>query len=222
MANIPPWSYSSLTKFETCPKQYHIVRVLKKVKEPPTAHTEWGNEVHSALGHRVKDGTPLPEKMQQWEPYAARFAALPGVFAEREYAFNRNLEPVGWWDKDAWCWGIVDVGATAKSCAILADWKTGKPKPDSGQLQLFAAFHMTAEPEVKEVNTLFLWLAHNKATRQDYTADQIPAIWQEYVSRSLRLESAYENDKWPARPSGRCRGWCPVGRENCDFWSPKK
>ena len=48
------------------------------------------------------------------------------MFTEQQIALTRNLEPCGWWDKDAWCRGIIDVGVKAKDTVLLADYKTGK------------------------------------------------------------------------------------------------
>ena len=40
-------------------------------------------------------------------------------------------------------------------------------------------------------------------------------IWQGFVPRVAKLESAYERDKWPAKTSGLCKAWCPV--LSCEF-----
>ena len=45
-----PWSYSSLTSYETCPRRYDLVRNKRVVKEPPTEATIWGNKVHDDDG----------------------------------------------------------------------------------------------------------------------------------------------------------------------------
>jgi hypothetical protein len=220
---MPPWSYSSLTKFETCPKQYQVIRVLKKVKEPPTEQTKWGEEVHLALEERVRDGKPLPDVMSKWENTAAKIAGIKGtVHCEHEFAFNFNLEPVGWWDESAWCRGIVDVWIDGGDKAIAYDYKTGKVKPDLDQLKLFAAFIMQSHPDVQVVSTGFIWLAHNKVTIETFTRKQVAGIWEEFIERSRRLQASYDQDRWVPKPSGLCQGWCPVGRANCDFWSPKR
>lgn len=218
---IPAWSFSSLTKFETCPRQYHIVRVLKRVIEPPTVHTEWGKEVHSALEYRVKDGTPLPEKMQGYEKIAMYFDGKP-AFTELQLSITRNMQPTGWFDSDCWYRGIIDVGIDYGTRAFLGDYKTGKVKKDFDQMNLFAATYMTIHPQVEVSRAAYIWLGHDTLTRKEIKREEVPVIWQDFMSRSRRLEVAYEKDKWPPKPSGLCRGWCPVGRENCEFWSPKK
>lgn len=215
---IPPWSYSSLTKYETCPRQYRHLRVLKDVVDPPTEHTRWGNEVHQALEHRVVNKKPLPEGMQQWERIAAKFDNPQGrVFTETKFALTRNLTPCAWTAETCWVRGIIDVGVDAGPRVLLADWKTGKVKHDTDQLKLFAALYMQAKPYVEQVKTAFIWLAHNKLTKEHYTREHLPDIWEDFIMRSERLKAAFERDKWPAKPSGLCKNWCPVPFSKCEF-----
>ena len=223
MTIMPPWSFSSLTKFESCPKQYQIVRVLKKVKEAPTEQTRWGEEVHLAMENRVRDGTPLPDTMAKWEATAAKIAGIRGTaYCEHEFAFDRNLELTDWKSPTAWCRGIIDVWIDGGDKAIAYDYKTGKVKPDLDQLKLFAAFIMQSNPKIQVVSTGFIWLAHNKVTIETFTRTQLAGIWEEFISRSLRLQASYDKDKWVPNPSGLCYGWCPAGKANCEFWSPKR
>lgn len=220
---MPAWSFSSLTNFETCPKRYQIVKVLKKVKEPPTEATEWGTAVHLALEERVRDGKPLPDTMEKWEKVADKICGIKGkVYCEHEFAFDRNLELTEWMSPTAWCRGIIDVWIHGGNKAVAYDYKTGKVKQDNDQLKLFAAFIMQQHPEIEVVSTGFIWLAANKVTIETFTRNQLAGIWEEFTSRSLRLQAAFDRDKWIPKPSGLCSGWCPVGRENCEFWSPKR
>ena len=220
---MPAWSFSSLSAFETCPRQYQVMRVLKAVKEPETEAQRWGNEVHKALELRVKDGTPLPDTMQKWEPLAARLCASKGeVFAEQKYALTRNLTPTEFFAPDCWHRGIIDVQVLYPQRAFLGDYKTGKVKTDYDQLTLSAASLMAAQPQVESVKVQYLWLAHNKVTSKDVKRDEVPVIWQDFHARVHRLQLSYEKDKWLPKPSGLCNGWCPVGREHCQFWCPKK
>jgi len=52
------WSYSSLKKFKTCPKQYAEVKIFKNFTEPPfTEATLYGTNFHEfahATGHKSR------------------------------------------------------------------------------------------------------------------------------------------------------------------------
>jgi hypothetical protein len=213
------WSYSSLTDFEGCPRRYHMVRDLKVVPFKETEATLHGKEVHKALELRVKDKTPLPEKYKQYEAIAAKFDK-PGVFTEQQIALNRSLQPTGWWDKDCWVRGVIDVGVTAKGVSVLADYKTGKVKPDSSQMELFAALKMQEDKSITEARTLFVWLAHGKTSKATYKKEGVPVIWEGFIQRVQRMELAYEKDKWLPKASPLC-GWCPLSKEHCEFRGSK-
>jgi len=216
----PPWSYSSLTSFETCPRRHYLTRVSKQVTEPQSDAIIWGNEVHKALELRIAQGKPLPKHMERYEHMVQRLLSksLDDVLTEQQLAVNYSLQPTDWWGKDAWCRGVVDLIIVNGSTAILLDWKTGKNiKPDSDQLKLFAALTMAHKPEVTKTRTGFVWLAQSKLTAERYAREDTPLIWQSFSPRVKRLEQAYEKDQWPAKPSGLCRAWCPVGRSNCEF-----
>lgn len=218
MNKMPAWSYSSLTKFETCPRQYYLTRVSKEVIDKPGEAAQWGSKVHLALEHRVLNKQPLPEGMGHWERIAAKFDTAKGrVFTETQFALTKNLQPCKWLDKSAWVRGIIDLGVDAGKQVALFDWKTGKVKHDIDQLKLFAGLYFAAKPYVEKIKTGFIWLQHNKVTRETYTREDVPGIWEGFVSRSERLNSAYETNKWPAKPSGLCKGWCPASSKQCEF-----
>jgi hypothetical protein len=213
---IPPWSYSSLTAYETCARQYKLLKIDKVVPFKETEAIRHGNEVHKALELRLKDKVPLPEKYMQYESIAVKLDK-PGVFTEQEIALTRNLVPCGWWDKTCWTRGKIDVGIKNGDGVLLGDYKTGKVKPESSQLELFAAMKMSEDKTINRAKTMFIWLQYNKTTVHDVHRDDVPTIWSNFMARVNRLDNAYQNDKWPAKPSGLCAKWCPVGKKHCEF-----
>lgn len=211
------WSYSALNAFETCPRRYFLTRVSKKVVEPQSEAIVWGNTVHKALEDRITKRKALPEGMRQWEPLVEQITGKGGkVDAETRMALNRNLRPTEYFASDVWVRGITDVTVIKGDKAFVGDWKTGKPTPESAQLKLTAAMIMACKPFINKVINAFVWLKTNTVTSETFTREDIPAIWQEFTPRVQRIEIAHQEDKWPARPSGLCRQWCPVGRENCE------
>lgn len=211
---IPAWTYSQLDKFETCPRQFFHVRVARDVTEPPTEHTIWGEKVHSALEHRVQADTPLPEGMQQWEGLARKLAALPGQkFCEQKLALDKDFQPAEW--GNAWTRGIADLLVIHEQDAVVMDYKTGKRKL-TDQLTLYAAYTFAYYPEVKTVTTGFVWLKDRKIDKEQFSREDVHRIWQNFLPRVRKLELAYEKNSWPCRPSGLCRGWCPV--KHCEFY----
>jgi hypothetical protein len=132
------WSYSSLTSFETCPRRHHETRVLKRVKESEGPALVLGNAAHKSLELRAKTGCPLPEKIQittaggesaamptaGWEEMMTKILATPGeVITERQIALDSRLCETGWFDKNVWVRGVIDLGKLNGSKALLLDHK---------------------------------------------------------------------------------------------------
>lgn len=213
MSSNPPWTYSQLDTFETCPRKFYHLKVVKDIVEPPTVHTEWGKRVHSAFEDFVDKGEELPEGMTQWKPLAQKIAALPGQkLTEHQYAIDRNFQPTQW--AGSWSRGIADLVVIHKDKAAVLDYKTGKRKPTE-QLDLYANYIFHHHPEVNKVTTGFVWLKEKRIDWKPIEREAVPVIWQGLLPRVAKLESAYERDRWPARTSGLCNGWCPV--TSCEF-----
>lgn len=216
------WSFSSLSTYNNCPRQYYLQYVKEVIPYQETEATLYGSRVHLALEEYARDGKPVPDDCKPFTKYVDKILKLDGVpFFEKQFALTRNLEPCGFDDKDAWCRGIVDIGVVAQTRALCADWKTGKIRPDSDQLKLFAGFVMQ-HYAVEKVRTSYVWLKFKEMTTETYTREDLPDIWKQFFMKAGKLESSYEKDKWVPKPTGLCRGWCGAGREHCEFWSPRR
>lgn len=212
------WSYSALTAYETCPHRFNLTRVTKQVREPQTEATIWGNKVHKALELYAKNKTPLSPDMKKYERYVRKIQSYEGKrVVEERVALNKDFRPTKWMAKDVWVRGIIDIGVVGSERAYLLDWKTGKRKPDSDQLKLFAALAFAMYPWVDSVVTGFIWLKEDKFDKEVFTRDQLPEIWGEFMPRLSRMARSYSEDKWTPKPSGLCRSWCPVGKKLCEF-----
>lgn len=221
---MPPWSYSSLTAYETCPRQYYHVKVAKDFVSGDTEATLWGKRVHKDLEDFVGEGTPLPEYAVKWAPLmkaiTKRRDAGAEVFTEQELAVTVDFHPTDFRSTDAWARGIADLVVVEGEVATSIDYKTGKRKPGSKQLEMSAAMLFAKMPEVQIVKTGFMWLKDNRMDKDAIHRKEIPVIWNGFIERTSRMEKSYENDSWPVKTSGLCAGWCPV--KTCKFWKEKR
>ncbi len=212
------WSYTALTGFEACPRRHHETRVAKRVKEPETEAIRWGNAVHKALEARAKDGTPLPAGMGHWEPMMARLTSLPGwTLAETQFALDESRKLTSWFNKDVWLRCVIDFGKLReeKKTLLALDYKTGKVG-EIDQLMLFAAVLMEVYPVLDRVITGYVFLKTADVKQESFTRADVPAIWERFLPRVAKLEEAHATQTWPPKPSGLCKGWCPV--KTCEFW----
>lgn len=215
---VVPWSYSSLSAFETCPRRYHLTRIAKLVTEPQTEATLWGQKVHKALEYAVAGTKTLGPNFTQYQPVVDRVRAASGKkFTEQKFGLTNGFKPTEFFGKDVWFRGVLDLTIVTPKIGIVLDYKTGKVKTDGDQLKLFAAATFAQHPYLETVKTGYLWLANDKTTAQDFKKDDVPVIWQEFLPRIKRMELAQEKDQWLPNPSGLC-GWCPVGKAHCEFW----
>lgn len=218
MSKPVAWSYSALTAFETCPRRYYLTKVSKDVVEKQTAATLHGNAVHKAIELDIKGEEPLPAKYADYKPMIDRIKMAPGKKeAEQKIALTRDFQPTTFFAKNVWMRAILDFALVKPKTALILDWKTGKPKVDSDQLELFAATAFVVYPHIETVKTGFAWLGNDKLTTATYQRDESPVIWQKFTRRVARLEHAVSSGDFPPKPSGLCREWCPVGRQRCEF-----
>lgn len=177
----------------------------------------WGNRVHKALELRIKGEAALPETMVTYEPLVTAIEAKRGIIdAEQKLALNADLEPTGYFAHDTWVRVITDFTVVKGSNAIVGDWKTGKPTPASLQLALCAAVTFAVKPYLEKIVTSFVWLQHGSTTNMIYTKADVPGIWQELLPRVARMKDAIITERFPPKPSGLCREWCPVPKRLCE------
>jgi len=220
MIEIPPWSWTSYSSYQTCPFRYKVTRVTKEIVEPETEALRWGKLAHKALEDRVKDGVALQDGMEKWEKYARladKMKAIATVETERQIALDENLVPVDYWSKDAWVRGVVDLAIKGSQVIGIWDYKTGKIRDASEQLKLFACFAFALYPEAREVHTQYIWLNHDKITGCSYRREDLPVLWGAFEATVARLALSYATNNWPTKPSGLCRAHCAVPKSLCKY-----
>lgn len=215
------WSFSAIEDFVNCPRKYQLTRVLRVAKREETEEIKWGIVVHKSLELRVTQAKPLIPELSHMEPFMQTLMSWPGEKLAEEgsgqLCINDKFEPVDWFAKDAWCRGIIDIGVRLSDDTIWqGDYKTGKRRPGSTQLMLAAALRMHTEPAINTVKSAYIWLKGEKGRldSEQYTRAQLPEIWQEFMPKVKKLEVAYQEDRWPPKPSGLCP-WCPANKTQC-------
>jgi hypothetical protein len=210
-----------LNAFETCAWRYYQISVIKEVTEKQSPQMAEGNRVHKALENRIKDRTPLPDDLKIHERIVIRMekAAEGGnIVAEQKMALDENFQPVSYFSKNppVWVRGITDVTIERGDKAAVFDWKTGKRDPVTAQLRLTAAMTFAHRPHINEIRNAFLWLKTGEVDPETFHRKDVASLWQEFLPRVARLEAAHATDRWPKKPSGLCRDYCPVPHSKCE------
>lgn len=136
MASVIPWSYSSLSAFETCSRRFYLTRIAKVVKEPQTEATLWGQKVHKALEDAVSGKSALGPNFTQYQPIVDRVRATGGKkFTEQKFGLTKAFKPTGFFSGDVWLRGVLDLTIVTPKVGIVLDYKglaldTPLPTPD--------------------------------------------------------------------------------------------
>lgn len=211
------WSFSSLKDFINCPKKYYHIKVAQDVTSKSNEKMLYGTAVHKALEDYVRDGTPLAKNYQMFKSQADALIEIPGTkYCEYEMALDKDKKPCDFHSDDRWVRGVVDLLIVDGDTAFIVDYKTGSNKyPDPKQLKLMALMTFVYFPQVKISKAGLLFVMHNTFIDEVYKREDIDSLWAVFKPDLDRLEMAYDNNIWPAQPSGLC-GWCPV--ESCKFY----
>lgn len=206
------WSFSALKEFKTCPRKYHANRVLKLYPPQESEATIYGKVVHKAAEDYVRDGTPLPPDLQQFQRMLDSLRAIPGdKYCELEMALLPDCSPCGFGDDARWVRGIADLVILHGSKAWVVDYKTGNAKyPDVSQLELMALMVFAHYPEVDTVHAALLFTQHNKLVPAMYYRKDEDTLWRKWRADVGAVERSHENDVWNPNPNGLCRKWCNV------------
>lgn len=225
MARPAPFSFSSLDTFNNCPSQYYHKYVLKDVKEERSIQMIEGENVHKAFESYINDPevNPLPEQLKQHQPKLDNLLSRDGIFwCEERVGLDKKLQPCRWDDPDILWRGIIDfrlVHNTERS-ALLADYKTGKPHQKWVQLGMFAIHTFALFPSVDLINAQFYWTKTMDTTKKVWSRADIESIWALFTGDLMQYKNAWKTNVWQERPSGLCRGWCPV--KTCQHWQPRR
>ena len=219
------WSYSSIKTFEQCPKKYFHLKVVKDVKDEPGEAAQYGTDFHEAAELRIKDGTPIPPKFKQYASVVEALANFPGQkHTELKLGVRKTdtgYEPCGFFDKDVWWRGIVDLLIVDGETAHMIDYKTGKNAKyaDMKQLDLMAGAIFVHYPQVKKIKSGLAYVVSNEFPKKVHAAVQRDEYMSVFDKQLDQLEAAMDNGVWNPKSGPLC-GWCPVVK--CEHHRPRR
>ena len=209
------WSWSRLDCFEKCPKQFYHKNIKKDFKDDgDNPAFIKGNRIHAKLENGLKSGVVDPEvKDLSHTIHSLRGVEWEYKGVEDDYAFTDTLQKTKWNDwKNCWVRIKMDFIGIKDGVAVVIDWKTGKNRGYSEQLDLYAAAAFQAHDDVKEVRSTYNFVEETPEKRIEkatYKRHEPDSIWQKFGERAELIEIANERGEWPAKQNFGCK-WCPV------------
>ena len=215
-----PLSFSSISTFDTCPRQFHHLYVLTDVKSKDNEANLWGTKCHKEIEDYLKEGREIDDEAPKRAlPLIQTIRKLQGAEqVEWKWALNTDWSATGFFDAPM-LRGVIDWLVVTGEKAIVADWKFGRRKENSDQLKLFALAVFLHHPEVQKVRTMYVWLKEGQGapTVADYTRDQVYELKAYWGAKTQPIGERLELGVFPPKRSGLCRGWCPVTScEHCE------
>ena len=215
------WSYSSITTFEKCPKQYYHLYVAKDIKQDPNQkHFLYGNEVHKAAEEYVRDGVPLPAKFNEFQTPLDMLKRIPGEkLCELKLGLTKDLEPCEFFGDNVWWRGAIDLLILDKEnkTATIIDYKTGKSQyADTRQLGLLSIAVFKKFPEIEKIKAGLMFLVSKEIIKEEYNNTRIDEMYTEWDRLILRMNTAYDSGVFNPIPNFACKSFCPV--QSCAHW----
>ena len=191
--------------------------IARDVEREESAALRWGNKVHAALEHYLRDGEELPYSMQHYRSLYT-FPAGYDVEAELMLGIRKDGSCCGFFDDDVWARGKLDVVLTCEqkpTFATIIDHKTGKVREDPYELEMHAVLLKAARPQLTSIKGWYNWLAACKMGRVYDLSDTNTVLGGMRWTRQ-KIEHAFSlgAEAFPPRQSGLCP-YCPV--KSCEF-----
>lgn len=207
-------SYSSLKKYENCPKQYAEVVVYRNFQDVFTSPKgDYGDRLHKAADAYVHNGGELDNDFQFIKPTLDVLRNMAGdKLTEHKMAVKMDGTPTRWNDPERWFQGIVDLAIISDTpVARLLDYKTGDVKyADTDQLEMMSLLIFAHFPHVKFVKGMLLFVLSEQVRKRNVDIKERERLWQKYKERDAKRVASFYADNWPAKESGLCKKHCVV------------
>lgn len=214
---VPAWSFSSLTRYESCPYAVYLSKV-EKAPDPSGPAADRGSAIHKECEDYIQGFTS--EQTSNMKRFSALIDSLREKYAdgiveiEQDWAFDREWSVTGWSAPDCWARVKLDVMLhESETSGRVYDWKTGKKFGNevkhSQQLQLYAIAAFIRYPKLEFVDGRMIYLDKGEELSMQYTREQALMFKPRWESRAFRLTTA--TDFQPKPSTHNCR-WCAHGK----------
>lgn len=202
------FTYTLLNTWDICPHQCARRYIIKDLPFEKTEAMEEGSRVHKAMEERIRRKIPLPADLQVHEPLVApldRVHPRP----EQKLGVNYAGRAVDFFGPDVWLRGVLDAPfLLATDTAVLIDWKFGKPREDSFELEIGAVLFQAHEPMVTKIFGQFVWLKEGRRGKVHDCSDT-RRTWARVQAMAVEIEDASKTGDFIKTPGPLCN-WCPV------------
>lgn len=200
------YTYTMLNAYLNCPEAMNQRYIAKTLPYVETAAMKHGNNVHTAMEHRVGLGKMLPADMQKWEPFATPFDGK-GAVTEQKLGMTNQGQKADYWNPPVWFRGKVDVALIKQDKAFITDWKSGKSSyEDPFELQTNALLLKANHPALTRIVGTYAYLGEDKVS-EVYDLSNFAQTWTRINAIIREIEQSRADNDWLKKRSGLC-GYC--------------
>ena len=230
---VTSWSFSRYNDYKQCPLKFKL-KHIDKLKEPPSAAMERGNQIHTMAEAYVKG--QLRTMPPELKSLAEEFKELKLMYkrkqtpmvVEDQWAFTSTWELSQWNDwNNCWLRVKLDNAHTLDDTQYVTDWKTGKYRDYkeveyNEQLELYATAglsmaaiegnkNITVVPRLGWLDEGFFTMpTDNDGNTLAYTMKDLPKLQKLW---SKRVTPMFNDKHYPPKPNNDCK-WCHFRKSN--------
>lgn len=215
---ITAWSYSRLSTYQKCPRQFKY-KVVDRLPEPPNPAFEKGNRLDKMAESFVLGKiTGMPKELR---PFAKEMRELKRQMAtpQHDLSVARNWSPSYSTDWNrVWCRSKLDATVVHDRDAVVIDYKTGRIYEDAHEMQgkLYATCAFAHFPDVQTVDVEFWYFDQDATLPFSYERaefDGLKKYWEKAVLPMFR------DRRYEPNPGDACL-WCPFSKSKngpCEY-----
>ncbi len=213
--------HESLAGLYTSPESLSIADVLARFEE------NWKTEWHDGI-FIAKEGVSSGEYLRKGETYLSTYYCRHAPFNEdRTLAVEKRIHiPLGRYEEYA-VTGVLDrLSVDDEGAYTIHDYKTSSKMPSQSQIeqdrQLVLYQIGVQKTLVEDASFSLAWhyLAFDHTIRLKKTSDQVRDIERSTIKLAIRVQSATEEDEFPARVGPLCT-YCEY-KPVCPAWTGQK
>jgi hypothetical protein len=202
-------SFTLMNDYRICPKRVWHKSIKKDIpEEVKTRAQKGGTKVHDALRKRMKLREPLPTEFANHEGVCTTLEQHESVkHLELKLGVRRDGTACDFFARDVALRGALDLTCSNSPCALLVDWKSGKPWEDPFELKVQSLLLAARYPDLKQFTGFYYWL-RTGAVGTLHSLDptrtwlEVCGLAKAIAGRVARLD--FPPDEGPLCP------WCPV------------
>lgn len=196
-------SYSSISKFVTCPLQFSFYMNNKKAL--PSESALAGKDRHEDIARQLALGSFEQSKFgDRMKGFCRHILKVPTAI-ERDFAMDFVTNTVV---------GKIDAYSVHANCAIVVDWKSNPGYDNPLQLEIYSLALRELHPEIEIVHAYFFYTGPDYYQSYTYFAEDLDRF---SVELSQTIDAISTAEKFEPRPGPHCSKCsyvesCPVAK----------